>query len=672
MKKFRFKNETDALGDLGRKIQSHIENIDGQLVDRRTKWQQYVNQFKAIRKTENKIFPWENCSNIFVPELANHVTTISSFIMASRLRSNPVIKVKNYFKEDAEMVGEFENFLDFYTMVVQKQRQYWRRHLPYTLLLGTHISKQVYKSDEITGWPYAKPVGVSLFQFYTYPAILDLRASPFVADVAYVPSHEILGWMETDKGVVKQNAAEAVKRINDYAEQPDLWKEKFGTQYDNIPPAYLPVFDCYMLYAEDALSELPQKLHARYDPITQLVLSYEEYEEYEMPYVPVFWRRDSDSFFGIGIGDLAWTLQDGINTAYNQTIDNVTIANTRMVQVSPASGLDPNEPVYPGRIIVAENVRPWPMGDVYPSAWMHINILKQALEATTAVPQTFMGMADTILKSGNAPGLASSAIGQSSMRLDFFTGEFDEGIIEMVWHSLAMLSKYAASQTYQLPTVNTRQILMEWLERGGEKTEATDITAMLEARVEPEMVDELEKKVFSLENVTLSRSRFLLVPFAREVNQQAEQQASMMLSQLVNAYINRITEFASQLAQLQQKGGTSNLQTALLDAWHAVNFTMRRILTAFAVEDASEIVTKLEGVVRGLQQGVGELGAVVEGAAGAGAAQSPSPLDLGTGVQGSAGAPFGVLGGAPTTEVRAGQGVGPAEESGIAGILGGQ
>lgn len=676
MQTFKFKDEKKSLENLRTLIQRHIEILDQQMTDRRTKWQLYINQFKAMRKTEEKTFPWSGCSNIFIPELANHVTTIASFIMASRMRSSPLLKVKNYFKDDSAVVPELENFVDFYMTVVQRQRQYWRRQLPYTLLLGTHMSKQVYMNDPVTGWPYAKPVGVSLFQFYTYPAIIDLRASPFVADVSYVPSHEVLGWLKTDKSVVAEAVKETVAGVSQYTQQPDQWKEKTGTKYDDLPPGFLPVFDIYMIFVEEVEDEIltaPIKLHCRYDPIFQRVLSYEQYEEYELPYVPVFWRRDPDSFFGIGIGDLAWTIQDGINTAYNQMIDNVTVANTRMTAASPSSGLRSEEPIYPGRVIICDiaAIRPFPMGDVYPSAWMHINVLKQALEATTAVPQTFMGMADTILKSGNAPGLASSSINQSSMRLDYFTGEFDEGLVEMVWHSLVMLAKYASQQTYRLPTASARKTLFEWLE-GTPNATPTDIKDMLEARVEPEMVEKVAETLFSLEKIPISRSRFAFTPMAREVNQQAEQQASLMLSQLVNAYVNRITEFATQLAQLQQQGAPQSLQQALFDAWHAVNFTMRRVLMSFAVEDAGEIVTKLEEVVRGLKQGAGSLGGLAAGAATGNSEQPANTLDLGQGVAGIPSGPFGILGGAPTAAVRAGRGVGPTEESGEApGVLGG-
>ena len=167
MLKFRFKGseaeQLQQVDDLRVQVQRHIFNIEGAMTERWDKWQGYINQYKALLRTKDKKFPWPGCSNIFVPVMANHITTISSFIMASRFKTGPAIKVKNYFADDADTCGELENFIDYYQTAIQRIRPYWRKHLPYTLLLGTHISKQIYKVDPVTKWAYAKPTGISLF-----------------------------------------------------------------------------------------------------------------------------------------------------------------------------------------------------------------------------------------------------------------------------------------------------------------------------------------------------------------------------------------------------------------------------------------------------------------------------------------------------------------------------
>lgn len=655
----------EQLGYLDTEVKQHISNINSQLQEKRSLWIYYMEQYKAHVENPNKNFPWPNCSNIFVPELTNAITTLCSYTIAGMFdNSRPPFRAKAFFKADTERIEELERFIDYYSKVIQQLPHYWRRHLPYTILLGTHIAKMEMRFEPATGYPVCKPTGVPLLQFYTYPTILDLRASPFVADVRYRPNWELLNWMsKAQKGSYDKNRVIAVyKQVQNYWDQANQYNASRTLASDRIPPGFAPIFDCFVMTTLGEERSEPYKLRVTYEGLTEQIVGVQPFTDREVPYVPVFWRRDEDSFFGIGAGELANRLQRGINTMFNQGIDAGTISNIKMFRVSRGSNIDPEEPIYPGRQVIADQgeFEAVALGDVTPGLYNLIGMMKMSLEATLAVPPAFQGQPDTVAKSGVTPGVLGHQIQQSAGRIESFLAEFEAGTVDMMWYTLADLAKSSAHYKFSLPDTTMHTSLLEWLQTVPE-TGSEDVLSVLEARVEPDMVGQIQD-IFMVEEDLYSRKRFELRPIRKELDAASEQQASLLLSQLVNAYIGKIMEFAMTLQQLQQQPGETNqLQTALLDAWKSTNFVMRRVLSAFAVEDASEILMQLESVVNGLQAGIPQLppagpnggpdqAALMAGGAGANQ-PSLAGLDLGTGAQGAASAAQGILGGRPDAAV---------------------
>lgn len=655
----------DELGYLDTEVKQHINNINSQLQVKRSQWIYYMEQYKAHVEVDPKTFPWPNCSNIFVPELTNAITTLCSYTIAGMFdNSRPPFRARAYFKKDQPVVEELERFIDYYAKVVQQLPHYWRRHLPYTILLGTHIAKMEMRFEPATGYPVSKPQGIPLLQFYTYPTILDLRASPFVADVRYVPNWELINWMNNaPKGSYDADRVEAVyKQVQNYWDQANQYNASRTLASDRIPPGFAPIFDCFVMTTLGTMRSEPLKLRVTYEGLTEQIVGVQPYTDQEVPYVPVFWRRDEDSFFGIGAGELGNRLQKGINTMFNQGIDAGTISNLKMFRVSRGSNIDPEEPIYPGRQVIADQgeFEAIMLGDVTPGLYNLLGMLKMSLEATLAVPPAFQGQPDTVAKSGVTPGVLGHQIQQSAGRIESFLSEFEAGTVDMMWFTLSSLAKSSAHYKFALPDSTMHTTLLEWLQTVPEAG-SEDVLNVIEARVEPDMVSAVQE-VFQVEEDLYSRRRFELRPIRKELDAASEQQASLLLSQLVNAYIGKIMEFAMTLQQLQQQPGETNeLQNALLQAWKSTNFVMRRVLAAFAVEDASEILMQLEAVVNGLGKGIPELPpagpnagppeAALLGAGAGGGQPSLAGLDLGNGAAGFAGAAQGVLGGRPDAAV---------------------
>jgi len=610
-------------------VRFHLDQITANLSPRRSQWGLFTRQYKAMVKHSVKKHPWFGCSNIFVPELANGIISISSFILDTEFRTSPVFKIKNFYNEDSEVAQELEHFADFYLKSIQELPSYWRRHLPYLVLLGTHIQKQVLMKDKITGWDLIKPVCVPLVQFYTYDSVLELKNSPFVGDVQYTPFwdvysklNELRNHPDTQYVIDGKDLNTILERYNKQVPTVNAEKSKAGFDPPRTPAGFMPFINGYMMFVDEDSNEA-EKIHVGYDRATHTLLYWSPYEEWELPYIPHFWRRDEDNFFGIGIGDLGWRIQDGINTTFNQAIDNSSIANAKVFKKRRGAAIDPEVGLYPGAHIDVndnEDLTAMDMGTLNGSELAVVQSLKEALNDTMFTPESLMGQPDTTAKSGISPGVVHSNVSRASARLDFFVGEFEEGLLSSFWYSLASLSKLNAAKSLLIPKVESNKTLFEWLkdssgnfdlDEGNEMTpneEQSSLTSLVAARVEKPLVSKVIDFAFRDGIATISRARFEIKPRRKEYDPQMEQQASMLLSQLVNGYVTRIVQFAQLLQQLQQQGGTENLVQSLFEAWKATNITMRRVLSAFAVEEASDILIKLEGVVNGLEAGLGELG----------------------------------------------------------------
>lgn len=667
------KKELEALGN---HIQIHYDNAVMELAAKRSKWSKFIKQYKALRVREKKTFPWVGASNMFIPELPNSVTTVAAYIMAAVFGGRPVMKADNYFEEDAEMCRELEVLIDFYIRTVQRQQPYWRRHLPYLLLLGTHVSKQVYKKDSVMGWPFMKPIGVPLVQFLHYPGLIDLQRSVFTGDVQYVSWHSLLDMVERVDGPLKKNLSEVLNSMNLAVSQVNAktWEHEQGSAF--VPPGYTALLDAYTLFSTST-TKMPVKLRVQYALDLMKVVDVEEYEDWELPYVPFYWRRDEDSFFGIGMGDLAWTLQHGLNSAGNMFVDNSLLANTKVFAIAKGSGLNPQEPIYPGRQLPVDpnSISVLQMGDVYPSSLALIEMLRRMIQEATVAPEAFKGMPDSIAKSGVSPGVVGSGIGQSTMRLSFFTGEFEEGLVEMMWHSLVVLSKFAGNELkVRLPDIEGPEKIFEWLEEDGDTKEEEivadgTVAGMVAARVEPAMRPEIEERIFKMQADLISRSKFELRVSRKDVAGVQEQQAAMLLVQILNSYIQKVMEFAGIMGKMQQSGQADpNLVSAATQAWRAINVVMRRVFSAFAIEDTQQLIIKLEGVIDGIERGVGSLGRLVEGANG-GLPSGGNDMSA-EATQGAAGAPSGILGGRPVGEASDSGGVGGPGSFGIDELVG--
>lgn len=106
---------------------------------------------------------------------------------------------------------------------------------------------------------------------------------------------------------------------------------------------------------------------------------------------------------GRGVGQMTEAMQDEVTTVHNARIDNMKLANTRMLAVKRAGPIAAREEIYPGKILYVENpredVNPIQLGEVYPSSAAAESGGWAIAQRAVGLSDTMMGFADQTMKS---------------------------------------------------------------------------------------------------------------------------------------------------------------------------------------------------------------------------------------------------------------------------------
>lgn len=106
---------------------------------------------------------------------------------------------------------------------------------------------------------------------------------------------------------------------------------------------------------------------------------------------------------GRGVGQMTESMQDEVTTVHNAKIDNMKLANTRMLAVKRGGPIGAKEEIYPGKVLYVENpaedVRPIQLGEIYPSSAAAESGGWAIAQRAVGLSDTMMGFADQTMKS---------------------------------------------------------------------------------------------------------------------------------------------------------------------------------------------------------------------------------------------------------------------------------
>lgn len=104
-------------------------------------------------------------------------------------------------------------------------------------------------------------------------------------------------------------------------------------------------------------------------------------------------------FYGIGLGEQDEWAQLSMTRLFNNAVNNVMLANQRMLTVPLGANFSPDEPFYAGKIWPlppGEEIQSIQMGEVYPSIFQMMSQLGQMSEGRTGVSELRQGSLDSM------------------------------------------------------------------------------------------------------------------------------------------------------------------------------------------------------------------------------------------------------------------------------------
>jgi hypothetical protein len=455
-------------------IRETQESILNGRQDRERKWQEFIQRYEA--RTEPKSFPWKGASSLHVPMVRISVDSIKARIMNALFAQERVVTVEPLSEEPipgtenprtgepltwrdvADMAEQYINYeispagaVDFHAFVDDL--------LDEVLLLGTAIPKATWEMRKIRrplgNGSYVDNVVYDNVRFdvppleniYFPPHYDTFDRIPYVTHTYLARPSELL--QRTDWNVDKVrdflSAKVGVAEISPIEEAQDR-SEGVGTQtfyHDEeqwIAETWLR-FDI-----DGSGKEIPLVIdHAWDDPSYIFRVVEWPYEHGELPFTPIRYIKRRKRLYGMGVPESLESLDEGLSTAVNQMIDNVTVANTRVWSVkSDADAMQALQTLWPNKRIPRDEVDdivPMQAGEVYPSIFEVQNILRDYSERTVKLSDYNLGRESTALGSQGTATSTLALIQEGNQYFDNITRDVRVGINHMLQQWMDLLAQ---------------------------------------------------------------------------------------------------------------------------------------------------------------------------------------------------------------------------------------
>ena len=282
----------------------------------------------------------------------------------------------------------------------------------------------------------------------------------------------------------------------------------------------------------------------------------------------------SFGILGIGLAELDEWAQETATKLLNAQIDNVLLANTRMFAAPLGSNIQPNEPIYPGKVWLLgpdERIQEIRLSEVYPSLPTVFHQILQIAEMRTAVSE---------IRQGNLQGLPSrtpatsllSILREGNKRFDMILTNVRDTDSEIGLRVLQNLAQH-------FPDDQERWIAF-FMQALGERD------AQLFLEVLASSVADIEES-FGV-SVTATSA---------QVNKEVEKQAFIGLLQIVGQVGAQLVQVA-QLAQSSQPG-TPIYETSVALYSGGVEL-LKQLLARFDIQNPSEYLGNMEAIANAL------------------------------------------------------------------------
>jgi len=445
--------------------------IDTAIKDRanqETKWSKWIDQYEE-KLPLKKNFPWENASNISVPVTPIAVETIHAREVNTILGVRPYIHIKAKKKGvNPDSLRSLERFLDEifrtvisgYDICSQWFMEKCKMGSGFVKVYWNYDKKKIRKGE---GYEFQVTDNASVDVITIEDLIFPSNAKS-VEQSFWVAHRTRVNW-NTLRRKEKLGIYKNIDRIKSFYTQAsdkasknvDIEKQK--KELEGIQETSPEILRDYELYEVQLGYDIDNDGYDEYliatielKSRTLIRIIHYPYNHGKRPFIKNDFMKRTGRIYSKGICEMSEHIQDAINTVFNQTIDNATVANVKCFKGRKTAKRDIGK-VYPGKVFWLDDptdLQEFLLGEIHQSSFLIHNLLRDYHERRTKVTDYTLGRESSLIKSRATATGTLALLGESGRHFDLILNNTRESMVELAYQIIELYAQYRPDKIFEV------------------------------------------------------------------------------------------------------------------------------------------------------------------------------------------------------------------------------
>ena len=556
----------EQLATLTTFLDDNLADIESRRGFRVQQWRKWREQYEG--KVGPKNFPWKGASNVYVPQTAIDVDAIHANMMNRIFGHERIWDVEALRAGEEVGVNVEDNQPILWRDLADATQQYMQVEAGPTgmldiygpfedsaqaaIKLGTSVlynpwvtltqpdfkyddtSGRILQGEETVIFDGLKPQGIPLEDFIIvphYPEIHGPDAAPLFGHQSWLRKGQLIARArqgkyrfddkskDFDRVIAAPGHGDSTTAMDVKDHRAQLEGEGFAYS-DARRSDYLLQHLWVRVQLDESGVEV--RLYVQRHVGTGLLLGAQPWPYKTAPYHILRYLRRDGAFYGIGVPELLETIQKGINTSFNQAVDNATVANMRCFKVQSGSHAARQfGDIYPGKKLIVNNmneIEDFQLGEVYPSIFQVGLNLRDFAERRTGITDPDLGKQDP----AHSTATGTLALMQASgRRFDLYAKDIRRTLGEIGMQSIELIAQHKP-------------------------------TSRIFATMEPKKAALVERALMGMaQDKIREQLRVTATSAASSSNKEIEQQRSVTIFGLVTNYLKELTNLSPLIGNQQ-------------------------------------------------------------------------------------------------------------------------
>jgi len=342
------------------------------------RWKRFYKLYRNHRDSSTQPFK----SNVFVPYIFSIVESVVPKMLGTIFNTRPIISVSPRQGSSVDLARLLESLLEY--QLDEEQLEFFTKILEFfkeCVIYGTSFAKIVpkFNDDDLASFNYIDIQPIDLFHIFPDFRATSIRNMKYVIQLSYMDYEEL---EQMQRAGFYKNVSDLLDKLETMGTVDEYKRnrltnigilDEYGWDTKRKVVEVLEYWDRDKIYTIGGRNTI---LKEEDNPLGGL-----------LPFIMARYVPVQHELYGIGIPEIAETLQEELNTVRNQRMDNVNLIINRMFIANKYADIDFDQLVsYPGNVILTNDVnaiQPLDTRDITKSAYMEEEIIKRDIDNAT-------------------------------------------------------------------------------------------------------------------------------------------------------------------------------------------------------------------------------------------------------------------------------------------------